>query len=194
MSYRPITDVWILARPKVKYYGAYPNGFLERARRMLPVRRTTPVLHVCGGKVKEYPTWRRLCPNDVTCDLDPAVKPDVVWNVRTLGIPDPGQFPQGDVRELGMQIDNGWRGILIDRPYTEDDADHYRPGRSELPPLNKLLRDALEQLADGGRVGVLDYFIPRPPSHGTRFIACVGVVVGFGNRGRFFTVFEREDR
>jgi hypothetical protein len=32
VSYRPITDVWILARPKVKYYGAYPNGFLERAR------------------------------------------------------------------------------------------------------------------------------------------------------------------
>lgn len=30
-SYRPICDLWILARPKVKYYGAYPNGFLERA-------------------------------------------------------------------------------------------------------------------------------------------------------------------
>jgi len=23
MNYRPITDIWILARPKVKYYGAY---------------------------------------------------------------------------------------------------------------------------------------------------------------------------
>ena len=35
MGYRPITDLWFLARPKVKYYGAYPNGFLERARALL---------------------------------------------------------------------------------------------------------------------------------------------------------------
>lgn len=35
MSFRPIADVWILARPKVKYYGAYPNGFLERALPLL---------------------------------------------------------------------------------------------------------------------------------------------------------------
>lgn len=37
MSYRPITDFWILARPKVKYYGAYPSGFLERARALVGV-------------------------------------------------------------------------------------------------------------------------------------------------------------
>ena len=32
MSYRPITDVMILARSKTKYYGAFPAGFLSRAR------------------------------------------------------------------------------------------------------------------------------------------------------------------
>lgn len=59
MSYRPITDVWILARPKVKYYGAYPNGFLERARALLGVSPFDPVLHVCGGSAREYPAKPR---------------------------------------------------------------------------------------------------------------------------------------
>jgi len=31
LSYRPITDVWIFARSKVKYFGAYSAGFLSRA-------------------------------------------------------------------------------------------------------------------------------------------------------------------
>ena len=46
MSYRPITDVWILARSKVPYYGAYPAGFLHRARTLLGVDAVGAVLHV----------------------------------------------------------------------------------------------------------------------------------------------------
>jgi hypothetical protein len=41
MSYRPFTDVWILARPKSKYFGVYPAGFLatgQRLNRMLAGR------------------------------------------------------------------------------------------------------------------------------------------------------------
>jgi hypothetical protein len=193
VSYRPICDVWILARPKVKYYGAYPNGFLERGRRMLPARRATPVLHVCGGKVKEYPTWSTLCPNDVTCDLDPDVTPDVVWNVRTNGIPDPSQFPALRAGELCRRVgESGWRGMLIDRPYTPPDADHYAPGSAELPEANQLLRDAMDVLVEGGRVGILDYVWPQPPRIGVRSIACIGVIAGFNNRMRCFSVFEKQ--
>ncbi len=54
MSYRPITDVWILARAKLtgghKLYGAFPGGFGERARDLLGVHIDDPVLHVCGGR------------------------------------------------------------------------------------------------------------------------------------------------
>jgi hypothetical protein len=37
---------------------------------------------------------------------------------------------------------------------------------------------------------MIHYVISRCPP-GARFVACVGVVCGFGNRGRFYTVFER---
>lgn len=45
MNYRPIGgDRWDLARPKLlgghKYYGAYPAGFLERARALMAVGQT----------------------------------------------------------------------------------------------------------------------------------------------------------
>jgi hypothetical protein len=192
MSYRPITDTWILARPKVKYYGAYPNGFLERARVFLPVTRTEPVLHVCAGKVKLYPTWSKLCPHDLTVDIDPAVEPDLVADVRG-GIPGPGAFALPATKFMLGEFteDLRWRGILIDRPYTEADADHYATGRGTLPPIRKLLADALAVCCVGGRVGVLDYVFPRPPREGVKLIAKVGVTVGYDNRDRCFSVFER---
>jgi len=51
--------MWILTRAKlkggVKYYGAYPGGFPERARALLGAIIDEPVLHVCGGVVRHYP-------------------------------------------------------------------------------------------------------------------------------------------
>lgn len=191
MSYRPITDVWILARPKVKYYGAYPNGFLERARVFMPVTRTEPVLHVCGGLVKLYPTWARLCPNDLTVDLDPDVKPDIIRDVRN-GVPEPyevvGATPSAR-RTIGEW--EAWRGIMVDRPYTEADAARYRVGADVFPPIKKLLADSLAKVVVGGRVGVLDYVFPRPPREGVKLIAKVSVTVGYDNRDRCYSVFER---
>jgi hypothetical protein len=74
VSYRPITDTQILARSKVKFFGAYPSGFLKRARNLLGVNCTDRVLHVCSGKVREYP-YEGFGPNDVTFDLDAALTP-----------------------------------------------------------------------------------------------------------------------
>ena len=52
---RPITDVWILGRPKVKYYGAYPAGFLERARPLIVGGDPdASVWHMPGGMCKKY--------------------------------------------------------------------------------------------------------------------------------------------
>jgi hypothetical protein len=79
---------------------------------------------------------------------------------------------------------------LIDRPYTEEDADHYATGRATLPNLQKLLKDAVDAVKEGGKVGVLDYVAPRPPKN-ARLVALVGVVVGFNNRIRVYSVFER---
>ena len=178
MSYRPITDVWFLARPKVKYYGAYPNGFLERAKPLIGVATYEPVLHVCGGRAKDYPNKRMIGNGDHTLDLDPALRPDFLQDAR-----DPLPRPY---KHSAM----GWAGILIDRPYTPEDAAHYAPGAEAWPNLRELLRNALTVVAVGKRVGVLDYELPRPDK-GVRFIACVAVYMGFGNMPRTFSVFER---
>lgn len=176
-NYRPLTDVWILARSKVKYYGAYPSGFLHRARALLGVGIEDAVLHVCAGKVREYP-FAGFGPNDKTLDLDPACNPDYLLDAR---VPLPWKNE--------MQFEP-WPAVLIDRPYTVGDAAKYVPGRDALPNLNLLLKHALGVVATGGKVGVLDYTWPQPPSFGKE-VAVVAVGTGRNNRARWFTVFER---
>lgn len=190
MSYRPITDTWILARPKVKgWYGAFPSGFLGRARALLGVGIDDPVLHVCAGKVRDYP-FDGFGPNDKTLDLDPEAKPDFLMDAREIR---PG-YPPAPCRECSGNQSCGefWPAVLIDRPYTEEDAKHYSPlVHDKLPNLNDLLKRCLSIVPPGGKVGVLDYFLPRPPKT-AKFTALVSVYVGFGNRARAYAVFERE--
>jgi hypothetical protein len=182
MSYRPITDVWIMARPKVKYYGAYPNGFLERARALLGVTPLDPVLHVCGGAARDYPAKPRgFGPNDMTLDLDPALQPDYLQAATD---------PLPHVLRIGDEP--GWKALIADPPYTEADAAKYAPGASAFPSANLILKNMLAVVRLGGRVGMLHYVLPQPPRDGVRFVACVGVIVGYNNRMRVFSVFERE--
>jgi hypothetical protein len=171
MSYRPITDVWILARPKVKYYGAYPAGFLHRARQLLGVHNEDPVLHVCSGMVKAYP-FRGLGPNDQTVDLDPALSPDWLQDVRE-DLPLPGF----------------WYGILADPPYSEADAEHYVPGAMAFPSASTVLKNCCAAVREGGRVGIIHYEWPRPPKD-WREVAVVAVGCGRSQRARWFTVWE----
>jgi hypothetical protein len=189
-GYRPITDTWILARAKLKdgktYYGAYPGGFPERARALLGVTLKDPVLHVCGGMVRHYPYANAIGPGDCTLDLDPALEPDYLQDAR-----DP--FPC--CADLGA-VKIPWPAILMDPPYSEQDATHYVPGSDTYPSPNLLLKNALQAVRPGGRVGLLHYVLPQPPrpevvGFETRFVACVSVYVGFNNRVRCFSVFER---
>lgn len=175
MSYRPITDTWILARPKVPYYGAYPNGFLERARVLLGVDLSQPVLHVCGGMVKDYPGKRGIGFNDCTLDMDPLLFPDYLRDARDP-IPDPDK----------------WAAVLGDPPYTPEDADHYAVGRSVLPSACEILTSALKGVRPGVRVGILHYIwaAPRPRDLGNP-LALITVIAGYDNRARLFSVWER---
>ena len=159
-SYRPITDVWILARSKTHYYGGYPEGFLWRARVLVPGR----VIHLCGGTVT--PTGQ-----DFTVDLNPDLCPSLVADARDTGLPD-----------------DSFDGCLIDPPYTEEDAKRYG---FECPAPADLLHEGYRLVRPGGRVGLLHYIVPRPPAKDARLVAMIAVVVGFGNRVRVFTVFEK---
>src|SRR5205085_12535749 len=92
----------------------------------------------------------------------------------------------------GKPIAFDWPALIADPPYTEDDAAKYAPGAPAFPSANKILRNMLAVVRPGGRVGMLHYVLPQPPRDGVRFVACVGVIVGFNNRMRVFSVFERE--
>lgn len=176
MTYRPLTDVWILARAKLKdgakYYGAYPGGFPERARALLGATINEPVLHVCGGMARHYPYAAGFGPNDKTLDMDPLCEPDFRQDAR-----DP--------------LPLGFKAMLADPPYSAEDATHYRVGSRAYPSPGAIVRNMLAALQPGQRCGILHYMPPRPPK-GTRFVACIGVVVGFDNRMRAYSVFERQ--
>lgn len=178
MSYRPITDVWLLARSRVNYYGAYPFGFLERARNLLGVSMHDAVLHVCSGKLRSYP-YRGLGPNDKLVDADAEMSPDFVCDVRK-------ELPAGN-----------WAAILTDPPYSAEDAAHYRPGADIFPEPNHLLKLCLESVRPGGRVGMLHFFAPRPPKqingYPVKLTALVAVLNGYKNRIRCFSVYERAE-
>ena len=169
MSYRPICDMWLLARPKVKYYGAYPNGFLQRARLLLGCTYEDSVLHVCSGMVKDYPN-KGYGDNDKTVDIDKSTNPDYVMDAS---------------KDLPLGY---WDGILIDPPYTQDDANNYNV--NDLPNPNKLVKDCIDIVEVGKKVGILHYICPSAPKN-SKFVCCVGVLVGFNNRIRCFSVYEK---
>lgn len=194
MSYRPITDMWFLARAKLKggkkYYGAYLGGFPERARALLGCKLSEPVLHVCGGMAKHYPYKRGFGPNDMTLDLDPATEPDILQDARE---PFPFHYPYSEEDMMPcVAMEEPWAGILIDPPYSEQDATHYVPGADKYPSPSLLIKNAMDVLPDGGRVGMIHYILPKPPKNAI-FIACVGVVCGFSNRIRCYSVFEKQN-
>lgn len=213
MSYRPITDTWIMARAKLKhgekYYGAYLGGFPERARALLGVTLADPVLHVCSGKAQHYPYARGFGPNDKTLDLDPTNKPDFVHDARQpLPLRKAGfrtirnakakvdcedcYAPSGRVCVKHSTEDymEPWPAILADPPYTEEDAAFYKPGSESFPKPNLLLKNCIDAVRVGGRVGMIGYIWPSPPKNALS-VAAIGVLCGFNNRIRIYAVYER---
>lgn len=186
MSYRPITDLWFLARAKLKggkkYYGAYLGGFPERARILLGVPLDEPLLHLCGGMAKHYPYKRGFGPNDKTQDIDQGCDPDVCLDAEVM------VWPISECNH-NLYYPDGWPGILIDPPYSEKDALQY--ATQKYPNPNKLVENAIEAVKLHGKVGIIHYVVPRCPKN-AKFVACVGIVCGFNNRIRVFSVFEKE--
>jgi len=182
MSYRPICDFWLLARCKyktgVKRWGGYLGGFPERARVLLGVPINKPLLHVCGGLARHYPYAAGFGPTDKTLDLDPATEPDYLRDARE-------PYPYNPY-ETGA----AWDGVLIDPPYSEVDAAHYAPGAAFYPSPNLLVKNGINAVRVGGKVGLI-HFLWAKPSANAKCVAVVGVICGYNNRIRLFSVYER---
>lgn len=204
---RPIMDNWLLARTKTKYYGAYPAGFLERARMLLVgASKEASILHICGGKAREYnesgkkagiPLWG-FGKDDITLDIDQNLNPDILFDARELDKVEVQANEDGklilcfNLTKLSTHpflICKIPDAILIDRPYSIEDATHYACGPSVLPDLDKLLKDSLRIVKPGGLVGVIDYRWPQPGKLAQEvFVASVGT--GRGGKARWFTVWK----
>lgn len=172
----PLVSHIFCVRPKLKEgrkrYGAYPAGSLEKFRLLMGVHINDPVLHVCAGLVRYYPYDRAFGPNDKTLDLDPSVEPDFLQDARE-------PFPKG------------FKAIIADPDYSGADAAHRPMGEGTLPNPRLLLKLALAALEPGQRVGILHVVQPRPPKDAALFVAKITVSLGFDNRERVFSVFEK---
>lgn len=126
---------------------------------------------MCGGLARLYPYANGFGHRDRTLDLDPSVEPDYLQDAR-----DP--------------LPDTFKAMLCDPPYTEDDASKYSPGASLFPKPKQLVANMLRSLEHGQRCGIICYTVPSPPP-GARFVACVGIVCGFSNRIRAYSVFEK---
>jgi len=177
MSYRPVTDVCLMARPKVPYYGAFPNGSLERMRLALGVQIDDEILFVCSGRVADYPC-SGFGPNDKTVDINPALRPDYVM----------------DVRQRLPKKRGGWRAMIVDTPYSAEEAKHYGT-EAVYPEPDPLLRLCLQHTRPGGRVGFLHWYWPKPPQEvdgcAIKEVFVLPVTTGRGSRWRGYIVFEK---
>lgn len=201
-GYRPICDTWILARAKLlpnvdgsknSYYGAYLGGFPERARVLLGVTLSDPVLYVCGGKARFYPYKRGFGPNDKTIDLDASLNPDFVRDVRDRLPQQCGCVLSDGQKECEIHdsaISLNWPAILADPPYSEKDAESYAPGADKYPNPNALVRNCINSVRVGGRVGFLHYLWPACPKNAME-VAIIAVKCGRNGRARQLTVLER---
>lgn len=196
MNYRPITDFWILARGKVSYYGAFPAGFLERARQLLVSgRNDLSILHVCSGMVHKYNgaggfPLKGFSKKDLRLDINPLCKPDIICDVRNIhGLRITKEFRDLCYYRTGRYSPDA---ALIDRPYSENDSREYEKRykmRADSFPakLNNLVADTLEVITPGGVCGVLDYEWPSLDDKLYKCVFAVAVATGKRQRIRIFT-------
>ena len=198
---------WTLGRPRVDYPGAYPSGFLERARPLLGCSDPEKVIwHIPGGMAHKYNggpeekggiTLTGYGKNDLRIDLAPECEPEILLDIRFLDrkikqITKTHIFIETGVNKRKVKKFSRPHAIIIDRDYDENFAERHSPGRKKWPKqLNKLLYTCAGMVLDNHLVGVLD---PMWPSRGNGRVRQVfhvdSVSMGANNRGRFFTVWK----
>jgi len=146
------------------------------------------VLHVCSGRVKEYP-YKVFGKYDLTMDLDPGLEPDFLWDASK---PYPGiPIPIPKECNCGYKPIPFIKGVLADPAYTKEFSTHYAPGESKFVSADTIVKNSIEILPVGGRVGILSLHWPRYPKKQARQVAVIAVYVGNGNLGRTFAVYEK---
>lgn len=145
---------------KAVYYGQYPSTFVKRVSAMLEGMR---ILHLCCGR----------------CHIDGAVNVDL------------HQLPEADIR---ADVENlpfasgSFDAVLIDPPYSEEDAQRYKVKR--LIKTGAVMREARRVLSGNGWLLWLDEKYPSYHRAEWRLKGLIGIVTGFERRSRILSLFQ----
>lgn len=157
-----IHGTWFCGRPTAKYYGAFPQSFWPRAKRVL--QPWGSLLHWFSGTV---PAELGV----TTVDGNPEVGPAVHHIGETLPF-DAASFD----------------AAFADPPYSPTDAKRY--GLPYISATN-ILAEMARLTKPGGKIGLLHEFIPPSRRLPVKLRGVVGVMNGPQKRIRLFAIYER---
>lgn len=147
---------------KAIYYGQYPMTFVKRIEAMFP---NSNMLHLCCGRCK--------IEGAVNVDFHSLPEVDIVANAEEL----PQELLQGS-----------FDVVLIDPPYSEQDADRYKVPR--LVNAGKVMKQCKMALKKGGYLCWLDEKYPSYRRGDWKLVGLISIVTGFERRVRVLSIFE----
>lgn len=149
-----------------EFYGEYPPNYLKRIHSLF--QDCVDVLHLFSGTV-EKGFWK----NEVTFDINPEHKPDVV----------------GDVRELLRFFEkNSFDLVVADPPYEESDFKVYG---QEPFNKNKVVDDVFEIVKAGGFLVWMDLREPQYKGKKWKMVGTISFSQGGNHRLRGIWIFQK---
>lgn len=157
-----IHGTWFCGRPMAKYYGAFPQSFWPRAKRVLAPWDN--MLHWFSGTVPPEAGITTVDGNAETC---PAV--------HCLGAALPFRACHFDA-------------AFADPPYSPKDSERY--GLPYIS-ATKILAEMARVTKVGGRIGLLHEFIPPTKRLPVKLKGVIGIMNGPQKRIRLFAIYTR---
>lgn len=161
-----VVGTWIMGndyRVKSGFYGGYPAGYLRRIKALFPDKAST--LHLFSGKVDTL-----VIPGD-TVDINAENAPTYVDDAQTL---------------VNVPLEK-YDLVLIDPPYSVEDAEHYQTNMVS----RKRVIDALARCKPGTHLAILDQVLWMYRKDTWAMEAVIGVCKSTNHRFRLITVFRR---
>ena len=165
-SHNWIYGLWYCgtAWQKAIYYGQFPATFVKRITTMFPTSENR-MAHLCCGR----------------CHIDGAT------NVDNMPLPEADVV--ADVESLPFR-DGSYDVVLIDPPYTEEDASRYK--QSRLISSRKVMAESRRVLNDEGWLLWLDEKYPSYRRAEWSLRGLIGIVTGFERRTRVLSMFQKK--
>lgn len=157
---------------KVKFYGAYPNGYLKKIRSLFPEFEDHETLHLFSGSLG---LQEDIEFEGVKFDCNTALGPDVVGNAEQLS--DYFESEQFSI-------------ILADPPYQKSDAENFYG----VPLVNKkkVLHEAYKILRPGGFLVFMDERLPMYRKSEFKRVGEILITRSTNHRVRAVFIFERQ--